>query len=134
MTNRDSHSRPRIQRLVGVDNADATLRGELAYWVGARIGRAHCSLCDITHGLVRERRDWQACRAGLPVTFDTYHRDDQPDDIRDLAGNMAPVVVADTDQGFILLLGPDDVDACAGSPERLVDALTRAVQSNHLDV
>ena len=39
------------------------LRGELTYWVGARLGRAHCALCAITHGLVRERRDWKALKA-----------------------------------------------------------------------
>ncbi len=56
-----------ILRLVGVYDADGSLRGELAYWVRARLGRAHCALCDITHGAVRERREWQAGRAELPV-------------------------------------------------------------------
>lgn len=131
----DSPLRPRsrIRRLVGVYNANGTLGGELAYWVGARLGRAHCALCDITHGIVRERHDWQACRAALPVTFDTYHRDDQPDDIRSLVGDELPVVVADTDDRLILLLGPDDLHACAGSPERLVEALTDAAERDHLD-
>jgi hypothetical protein len=27
----------------------------LSSFIGARLGRAHCALCDITHGLVRER-------------------------------------------------------------------------------
>jgi hypothetical protein len=39
-----------IRRLVGVYNANGTVGGELAYFLGARLGRAHCSLCDITHG------------------------------------------------------------------------------------
>ena len=62
----------RIVRLVGVYDADATMRGELAYWVGARLGRTHCALCEITHGMARERSEWKTCRAGLPVPFDTY--------------------------------------------------------------
>ncbi len=49
-----------IRRLVGVYHADGTLLGEVSYFVGARLGRAHCSLCDITHGLVRERPEWRA--------------------------------------------------------------------------
>ncbi len=112
-----------ILRLVGVYDADGSLRGELAYWVRARLGRAHCALCDITHGAVRERREWQACRAELPVPFATYHRDDQPDRIRVAAGGVAPVVVAETDAGVVVLLGPDDLARCEGSPQRLVTAL-----------
>lgn len=116
-----------LRRLVGVYDADGTLRGELTYWVGARLGRAHCALCDITHGLARERRDWQACRAGLPIAFDTFHRDDQPADVRSAVAGRLPAVVADTDQGIVVLLGPEHLDACGGSVERLLAAVEDAV-------
>ncbi len=118
-----------IIRLVGGYDADSSLRGELAYWVGARLGRAHCSLCDITHGLVRERSEWKACRAGLPVPFDTYHRDDQPESIRTALGGAAPAVVAETAGGVVLLLGPDELNACGGSTERLVTAIEQTVST-----
>jgi len=115
-----------IKGLVGIYNAEGTLRGELTYWVGARLGRAHCGLCDITHGSIKEKAEWKRCREGLPVPFDTFHRDDQPDDIRRLLGNSLPAVVAQTESGFVLLLGPQQLAHCAGSPSRLVDALTSA--------
>jgi hypothetical protein len=116
-----------LRRLVGVYDADGTLRRELTYWVGARLGRAHCALCDITHGLARERRDWQACRAGLPIAFDTYHRDDQPPEVRAAHGGLLPAVVADTDRGVVALLGPAHLDECGGSVERLLAAVEGAV-------
>ena len=116
-----------ISRLVGVYDAEGTLRGELTYFVGARLGRAHCSLCDITHGLLRERSVLRACRAGLPVPFATSHRDDQPDPVRDAVAGRAPVVVAETDRGVVLLLGPEQLDACGGSGERMVAAIEAAV-------
>lgn len=122
----------RIGRLVGVYDADGTLRGELAYWVGARLGRRHCSLCAITHGSVRVRPEWVACAAGLPVEFVTFHRDDQPDSIRSAAAGLAPVVVADTDRGVVVLLGPDELDACGGSIDRLVDAIEAAAAARAL--
>jgi hypothetical protein len=112
-----------IRRLVGVYNADSTWQGELAYWVGARLGRAHCGLCDVTHGLVRERREWNECRLGLPVAFDTYHRNDQPDAVRAIAGGVAPVVLGETERGFVVLLGPAELDRCEGSIERLTKAI-----------
>ncbi len=122
-----------IIRLVGVYDADGTLRGELAYWVGARLGRAHCALCDITHGLARKRSDWKSYRAGLPVPFDTYHRDDQPDTIRAALEGVAPAVVAVTAGGVVLLVGPDDLGACEGSTDRLVSAIEAAVSSADLE-
>jgi len=126
-TDRADHA-PRIRRLVGVYDADSTLRGELAYWVGARLGRAHCALCEITHGLARERSEWKACRAGLPVPFDTYHRNDQPESVRAAAAGNAPVVLADTERGVFSLLSPADLEACGGSTERLVAAIEQAVE------
>jgi hypothetical protein len=128
-----THRAPRIRRLVGVYNANGTLRGELAYWIAALLGRTHCGLCDITHGSIRERSDWQECRATLRVPFDTYHLNDQPDDVRPLtAGTRAPIVVADTDQGLRLLLGADDLDECDGSPPQLIAAIDAAVEHQHL--
>ncbi len=131
-TEGDTGSTSSIRRLIGVYNADGTLRGEVTYWVGARLGRAHCALCDITHGSVRERPDWIACRAGLPVPFDTYHRNDQPPAVRELLVDRTPAVVADTENGLILLLGPDELTACGASPDRLVEALTDAAEKQQL--
>ncbi len=115
-----------IVRLVGVYDADSTLRGELSYWVGARLGRRHCSLCEITHGSVRQRPEWKTCQDGLPVPFDTYHRNDQPGSIRVASGGEAPVVVAVTDAGHMLLLAAKDLDACDGSIDRLVEAIAES--------
>jgi hypothetical protein len=126
MTADDAAPGRTILRLVGVYDADATLRGELAYWVGARLGRRHCSLCDITHGSVRAKPEWKACVAGLPVPFDTFHRDDQPDEVRAAAGGVAPIVIAETLDGHEVLLSPALLDACDGSIDALVESIERA--------
>ncbi|MFM8310557.1 MAG: hypothetical protein ACKOAZ_01515 [Ilumatobacteraceae bacterium] len=117
---------PRITRIIGVYNADGTLRGELTYLVGKLRGTAHCGLCDITHSTVRRRPEWLECASLLPVAFDTYHRDDQPDAARPHTDGSLPAVLADTDAGVVPLLGPADLDACAASPERLIDAVRTA--------
>jgi hypothetical protein len=114
----------RIVRRVGVYDADHTIRGEVAYWVGARFGRRHCSLCEITHGLVRERTDWRTCREEIGVPFTTFHRDDQPDSIRIAAGNETPVVVAVlADETTVVLLRGPELEGCGGSPDALVAAI-----------
>jgi hypothetical protein len=120
---------PRVERVVGVYAAEGTLRGEVAYWIGARLGRAHCSLCDITHSTFREKAAWRTCRDSLPVPVEMYHRDDQPEPVRSATGGVDPVVVAETDGGVVVLLGPDAVAACNASPEALVDAISAAVET-----
>ena len=127
MSNRtDGPEAPEIKRLIGVYNANGTIRGELAYWIGARLGRGHCSLCEITHGAIRERDDWRDCRASLAAPFDTFHRNDQPANVRSAADGLEPVVAAETSAGIVVLLGPDDLDSCDGSPDRLIAAIVES--------
>lgn len=122
-----------IARLIGVYDADGSVLGELSYFLRARIGRAHCALCDITHGRVRKRSDWQASRVRLPVPLVTFHRDDQPDDVRRAGGNTPPAVIAETEEGQLLvLLGPENLESCTGSPDRLVDAIEAAAETQGL--
>ena len=122
-----------MSRLIGVYDADGSVLGELSYFVRARIGAAHCALCDITHGRVRERADWKACRDELPVPFETFHRDDQPADVRAAISGL-PAVVARLDDGrTVELLGRAALEECAGSPGRLVDALDAALARLGLD-
>lgn len=107
-------------------DADGTVLGELSYFVRARLGRAHCPLCTITHGRVRERPEWRSSAATLPVPFDTCHRDDMPTSVRDL-GLALPVVVAEHDDGSLTVAATAaDLEACAGSPDELVRLLARS--------
>ncbi len=113
----------RIVRLIGVYDAESSLRGELRYVVGKALGRRHCALCDITHGNIRERSEWRRCRDGLPVRFDMFHRDDQPVAVRDVVGEDLPSVVAETGNGVVRLLDSEAISRCASSPERMMEML-----------
>lgn len=128
----DADPGTRVRRIVGVYAAEGTVWGEVSYWIGARLGRAHCSLCDITHGTFREKSAWRTCRDSVPVPVDMYHRDDQPEAVRSATGGVEPVVVAETDGGVVVLLGPDAVAACDASPEALVAAIGTAVDATGL--
>jgi hypothetical protein len=122
-----------VSRLIGVYDADGSVLGELSYFVRARFGAAHCALCDITHGRVRERADWKVCRDELPVVFDTFHRDDQPADVRAAISGL-PAVAAQLDDGrTVELLGRSALEECAGSPGLLVDAIDAALARLGID-
>ena len=98
----------RVDRLVGIYHANGTLWGEFSYWVKARVGGAHCSLCDITHGSVREKPEWQTCKASLPVPMVTLHLDERDEALAAFTDGRTPCVVAETTEGFVLVV--DDAE------------------------
>ncbi len=108
---------------IGVYNAESTLWGEISYWIGARFGVRHCSLCDITHGLFTRRSDWQECATALDVPFTTFHINDAPADVTRAANGNYPVVLGKNSTGIHLVLTAGDLDQCDGSPERLLGKL-----------
>ena len=116
---------PTVTALTGIYDADGTVLGELRYWVGARLGRAHCSLCDITHGSVREKATWRQARAELPVPFRAVHLDERsPAEVAASEGST-PCVLAHRGEAIELLLGPAELERLNGDPAALVAELRR---------
>lgn len=116
-----------VRRLVGIYDAEGTLRGELTYLFARSLGRAHCALCDITHGRLRPRRDFQQAVLDLPVAFDFVHTDTSSPGQRAASGGLAPCVLAETDAGTVVVLGRDEIERCAGDPTALIAAIRRVV-------
>ena len=115
---------------MGIYNADGTLLGELAYVLRKYTGRGHCELCDITHGMFTKKSQWQVCEARLPVPFATFHRNDQPADVRACIGTHLPAVVARTDGGVIMFATPDELESCNGNPETLLALLASKLDAS----
>jgi hypothetical protein len=124
--------RRRVRRLIGVYHASGTTLGEISYWIGARLGRAHCPLCDITHGTIREKKQWRQCRAQLPVPFETVHLDDRGALLARLTDGHTPCVVAETDAGFEVLVGRSELETCEGSPTCLIDIIVATARERGL--
>ncbi len=119
-----------VTRLTGVYDADGSLLGEVRYVVGRALGRTHCSLCDITHGRVRERLEWREACEQLPVPFTAVHLDERSDQERNASDGLTPCVLAHLEDGTIeVLLGADDLDDCAGDPQALRAAIEEALSA-----
>jgi hypothetical protein len=121
---------PDVRRLVGVYRAEGSLRGELAYLAGKLLGRAHCSLCDITHSPVRRKAAWDRMAAGLGVPFELVHLDERAPDVAALVTGWddAPVVLVERDGGLQVLLGPVDLEPLHGDVDAFERALRAALQ------
>ena len=103
-----------ITELIGVYDADSTLFGEISYWVGARLGIAHCSLCELTHGLFTTKSEWTQCAESLSIPFRLFHRDDAPHDvIAALAGHF-PAVLQRTNNGVSVILTKEELERFDG--------------------
>lgn len=104
-----------IIRLTGVYHADGGLAGELRYVLGKLAGRAHCALCDITHGTFAARPQWRECEAGLPVPIECVHRNERSAEVAAVTGDATPCVVAHFADGELrVLLDATELDACSG--------------------
>lgn len=122
--------RPQVTDLFGVYDADGTLVGEAAYWIGARFGLRHCSLCDITHSLFTVKSEWQDCVSKLltdfGITFTAFHRNDQPDEVRALiAGNYPAVVSRDSEGTFEMFLPATEINQCSKSTEEFMQLIIK---------
>jgi hypothetical protein len=117
-----------IISLTGVYDAEGTLAGELAYSIGARLGRRHCALCDITHGLVRTRPEWKEALDGLPVRFTAVHLDERTPVVMEASRGQEPCVVAIRADGSAdLLIDSAQLEACQGDPARFARLISGSV-------
>ena len=113
-----------VTRLVGVYDANGGLLGEAAYVWGKVRGTRHCALCDLTHGRVRRRPEWDRMVADLGVPVDLLHLNEMPADVRQaVAACGAPVVLARTGDGLEPLLIGAELDELDGSVARFGDLL-----------
>ena len=113
-----------MTRLIGVYDAEGSLRGEVAYLWGKLRGTRHCSLCDITHNHVRRRREWDRMVATVGVPLDLVHLDELPADVAAaVVDHGAPVVLARTEDGLHPLVFPAELDGLDGSVARLGELL-----------
>ena len=114
-----------ITELIGVYDADSTLLGEISYWVGARIGTTHCSLCELTHGLFTKKSEWKQCADSLTVPFRLFHRDDAPDDVLVALAGEFPAVLQRTTEGLKVILAKDELERFDGHTSDFAEWITK---------
>jgi hypothetical protein len=122
----------RIERLVGVYDADGGLVGELRYVVGRVLGRRHCALCDVTHRGLRPKRQWAALCDALPVPVELVHLDGRSGSVRQASLGRTPCVLAQVDDELVVLVEARDIAACRGDVSVFEEHLRQAARSRHL--
>ncbi|HYN68527.1 MAG TPA: hypothetical protein VES93_16710 [Ornithinibacter sp.] len=118
-----------VVEVVGVYDADGGVVGELTYVVGHLLGRTSCSLCDVTHGSLRRRPEWDAMTARLPVPLRLVHRNETTEEEQRAhrASGLPAVVGVRGDGSRTVLIGPAGLDALGGSVPHFERALLDAL-------
>lgn len=114
-----------IKRLIGVYRADGGVRGELRYLAGHYLRGESCSLCEITHGRVRRKAEWDEACAGLGIPFDLLHLNEIEPDLRAHVGDRAAMVVAETSTGFVTLITNEELTEVQGDVAAFMTVLQR---------
>jgi hypothetical protein len=93
------------------------------------LGRRSCALCDITHGRVKRRPEFDEASATLGVPFDLLHRDERSSALATLTDAALPCVVAEGDGKQVVLVDRVALAGCGKDPTALVDAIRSAAAS-----
>src|SRR5688500_9769004 len=70
-----------------------------------------CALCEVTHGIARERSEWRSCKEELGVPVDYLHRDEIPEHLAPIVGEL-PCIVAETAKGPVPLVPASAIKRC----------------------
>ena len=97
--------------------------GEIRYAMGKISGTAHCALCDITHGRIREKDEFKTCKQALEIPFDTLHLDELSSSLEQFTKGRTPCVVGVCGERYEMLLTGEELDMCAGSVEEFESML-----------
>ena len=108
-------SEQRVQKLILVFNADSGTWNAVMDSARKAVGQSECPLCDITHGLMGEKREWRRLRRDLGVPIEYVHRDEISEDLVPVVTGRLPAVVVATAQGLQVLLPPEVLARCRGS-------------------
>ena len=80
-------------KLIGVYNANGGLIGELSYVLGKLLGTRSCSLCSLSHDLIREKQRFKSWRQSLPLDFELLHLNELDERVFRTVDGRVPCVI-----------------------------------------
>lgn len=101
----------KFEKIIGIYNAKGSIIGELQYLFGKITGRAHCALCDITHGKLKEKTLFKECRENLEIPFELLHLDELNKNLQNFA-NDAPCVIGIKNNNYSIIINSQELEEC----------------------
>lgn len=101
----------KFEKIVGIYNAKGSLIGELQYFFGKIRGTAHCALCDITHGKLKEKSAFSECKQNLEIPFELLHLDELNSELESFIKH-APCVIGINNSEYSLIINAKELENC----------------------
>ncbi|MCA9578094.1 MAG: hypothetical protein R3B40_24090 [Polyangiales bacterium] len=123
-----------LRAVVMAFNATWSLKGGLSYLADTIRGDEPCELCKITYGGLTKKGEWAKCEKQLLTPVEEVYRNQLSDALAAAIDGRFPMVLARTDEGFVPLLGPDELKGLNEDPLALHAALLDAIAAAGLRV
>jgi hypothetical protein len=123
-----------LQAIVLAYNADWSLRGGLQYLRDTVKGDEPCELCRITYGGVFKKGEWKACEKDIRAPVREVYKNQASPELEAALSGSYPAVLAETDQGYRLLVSAKEMDAFDGQPAALYKRMVEALEEQDVGV
>ena len=110
--------------IIGIYKAEGGIVGELSYFFGHLIGTRSCSLCDISHSLVKKKSSFKALESHLlqehRILVRMIHLNERNEREQKASEGREPCMLLEyPDQSISMFLDSTDLKALSGSVSKL---------------
>ena len=113
-------------------NANSSLSGELIYFFKKYFYGLKCSMCEITHNFISEKKEWKDRLIQTKINLRTVHLDDQNDDLYNFSYGNTPCVIGESEKGFKLIFTTTELDNLNGNVELFFKSLEEKINEMFL--
>ena len=110
-------------------NAEGSIFGELKYLYNKYIRDIKCSMCDITHNTLSEKREWKKRCVVSPFKIECLHLDELPKDIENLVEGNTPCVVAKTSSTNEIIIENKELIAMKGNVDSFFNHIHKIIEN-----
>lgn len=104
-----------IDEIIGIYDADGTIRGELIYVLKKYLKGFHCSLCDITHSKVSKKLSYTQQEEIFEIPIRMLHRNELLNEMNSFLTQALPMVVARSGSNYEILFAKEELETFDGN-------------------
>ena len=109
-------------------NANGSVTGEIIYFLKKYFYGLRCSMCEITHNFISEKKDWKTRLSKTKINLKTVHLDEQNKDLYKFSYGNTPCVVSESEKGFKFIFSNTDLNNFEGDVELFFKSLENKIK------